>query len=159
MLPEPRFPLPRFQSPWLPEPKFKLPTLPTPRLKVGAVSALGVGVATVAFVAPVVIDHGFAGVAGTRGPVAAGADVAASEMSTLRVETPVCTDPAGSSSPTDPDAAARLLDPESEEREFVEVALSRPECEPRSVESACAVGVVATLIPTTAANMPVASKG
>jgi hypothetical protein len=121
---------------------------------------LGVGGATVAFVAPVVIDHGFAGVAGTCGPVATGADVAASEMSTLRVETPVCTDPAGSSSPTDPDAAAaRLLDPESEEREFVEVALSRPECEPRSEESACAVGVVATLIPTTAANMPVASKG
>jgi hypothetical protein len=82
-------------------------------------------------------------------------------MSTLRVETPARTDPAGSSSPTeDPDAAAaRLLDPESEEREFVEVALSRPECEPRSEESACAVGVVATLIPTTAANMPVASQG
>jgi hypothetical protein len=114
-------------------------------------------------VAPVVIDHGFAGVAGTCGPVATGADVAASEMSTLRVETPARTDPAGSSSPTDPDAAAaRLLDPEFEEEEFAEVAevaLSRPECEPRSEESACAVGVVATLIPTTAANMPVASKG
>jgi hypothetical protein len=106
MLPEPRFALPRFQSPWLPEPKFKLPTLPIPRLKVGAVSALGVGVATVAFVAPVVIDHGFAGVAGSCRPVAAGADVAASEMTTVRVETPAGTDPAGSSSPTDPDAAA-----------------------------------------------------
>jgi hypothetical protein len=81
-------------------------------------------------------------------------------MTTLRVETPAGTELAGSSSPTDPDtAAARLLDPESEGGEFVEVALPRPECEPRSVESACAVGVVATLIPTTAANMPVASKG
>jgi hypothetical protein len=79
-------------------------------------------------------------------------------MMTLRVETPVGTDPADSSPPTDPDsAAAGLFGPEP--AESAEDALSRPECEPRPEESACATGVVATPTPTTAANMPVASKG